>query len=199
MVAIESPERSTAAETTGRRLMTAEEFLLLPESLNKRELVNGEVVEMSPVSARHGYLQGEVHARLRQHVRQHRLGAVIVEVGFKLRQNPDLVRAPDVAFISAEQLRQAPLGSGFYEGHPDLAVEIVSPGDKATDIEEKVLSYLAAGAKLVWVVYPEVQIVHVRYPDGTGRVLRGDDALSGEDVLPGFELRLAELFELPAL
>src|SRR5581483_2973192 len=170
MVAIESPERSTAAATAGRRLMTAEEFLLLPESLNKRELVNGEVVELSPVSARHAAIQSRLDRRLGSFAEQKRLGEVIVEGGFKLRRNPDLVRAADVAFISAEQLRQAPLGSGFYEGHPDLAVEIVSPGDKATDIEEKVLSYLAVGTRLVWVVYPEVQIVHVRYPDGTGRV-----------------------------
>ncbi len=117
-----------------------------------------------------------------------------MEVDFKLTSNPDTVRAPDVSFVTAERLALVFTEEGFIEGHPDLAVEVTSPGDRVKEIEDKIRAYFAAGTRLVWVAYPDQRAVMVRYPDGRARMLRGDDVLSGEDVLLGFEVRIDELF-----
>jgi Uma2 family endonuclease len=179
---------------TTAKLVTAEEFFLMPKGVNKRELVKGKIVEMAPVGGPHADVQAEMTVQMRLHARRTSQGVVVVELGFQLASDPDMVRAPDVAFISAEQLRKVPLVEGFYPGHPDVAVEVVSPGDTLTEIEEKVQLYLRSGTRLVWVVNPTTRVATVYYPDGRARVLRGEELLSGEDVMPGFEVRIGELF-----
>jgi Uma2 family endonuclease len=183
-----------AQEDEPKRLTTADEFLLMPKGVNKQELIRGEVVEMSPVSGPHAVGQATFTTAILPHVRRHQLGKVVVELGFRFSRNPDTVRAPDVAFISAEQLALKPLGRGFYDGYPDIAVEVISPGDTAGEVEDKVREYFDAGTRLVWLVYPELKRIMVRRRDGSGHVLTGDAMLSGEDVLKGFEVSLAELF-----
>ena len=174
--------------------ITAEEFFEMPESVNKRELVNGEVVEMSPDGGPHGRLQMRL-GRFSSHTsRRNAQGEIFGDLGFVLSRNPDKVRAPDVSFVSASQLREHPMREGYYEGYPDLAVEVASPNDRLRDVEEKVQEYFDAGTRLVWLVYPVLRVVTVRYPDGRGQTLRGDDVLSGEDVLFGFEVKLTDLF-----
>lgn len=188
MVAIRMPQP--------KERITADEFFTLPEGINKRELVDGEVREMAPVSGEHSDTQTELAARMRPHARRHGLGKVLVELGFRLGGDPHTVRAPDVAFISHTQLSAAPLGRGFYSGHPDLAVEVVSPGDSFSEVEDKIQAYLRAGTRLVWIVDPLSRRVMVRYADGRARALGPDDVLSGEDVFPGFEVRVRDLFDL---
>jgi Uma2 family endonuclease len=75
-----------------------------------------------------------------------------------------------------------------------LLVEVVSPGDSALQLAKKVQDYLGAGVRLVWVVYPDVEIVEVHRISGRGDVLRADDTLAGEDILPGFAVKVADLF-----
>lgn len=177
-----------------KTLVSADEFLLMPKGVNKQELIDGEVVEMSPVGGPHAKLQVRLVLRVGPHLERTRQGEVFVELGFRLSVDPDTVRAPDVAFISAEQLRERPLGQGFYGGYPDLAVEVISPGDTPKEIEDKVQAYFRAGTRLIWLAYPERRTVRVRYPDGRTHVLHSNDVLSGEDVLPGLEVRLSDLF-----
>jgi len=179
-----------------RTLMTAEEFFALPDDGVRRELVCGEVVErdMAPPGEQHGDVQLELGLRMRLHARREKLGRVTAETGFRLATDPDTVRLPDVAFVSAARLPPGPPRAGLVPGAPDIAVEVVSPSDTLTQMQRKVQSYLDAGARLVWVVDPATQTVTAYRPDGSARVLRQDDLLSGEDVMPGFAVRVGELF-----
>ncbi len=152
---------------------------------------------MTPVGGVRGELLLEIGRRLMEHARKHPPGRVVVgDVGFILRLpwDPERVRTPDVAFIAAERLPEGKLPSGFIEGAPDLAVEVLSPNDNPVDLQQKVQDYLEAGARRVWVVAPEARTVTMYRPDGNARFLREHEALEGEEVLPGFAIPLAGLF-----
>lgn len=175
-------------------LLTAEEFLAFPETLHKPELVQGEVVEMAPVGGYHSDTQRKLAMLMGLHVDRGDYGALVVELGFRLAADPDTVRAPDVSFIAAEQLRTMPLSAGFYPGYPDIAAEVVSPGDTVTQLDAKVQDYLDAGTRLVWVVNPGTRSVTVYSPGGQVRLLSADDALTGGAVLPDLEIPVRDLF-----
>ncbi|MFZ8843596.1 Uma2 family endonuclease [Thermoflexus sp.] len=176
------------------RLWTAEDLLALGEEA-RYELIEGRLVPMSPTGSLHGDLVAELTMILRSFVRAHQLGRVLTgEVGFVLRRNPDTVRAADIAFVRRERLPAGDLPRGFFEGAPDLVVEILSPSDRYTDILRKVGEWLEAGAAMVWVVDPEHHGVMVFRPDGTLRLLGESDSLEGEEVLPGFRYPVGELF-----
>jgi Uma2 family endonuclease len=177
--------------------LTAADLWRMGEGDVRRELVDGEVIEMSPVGGVHGHVAARVTSRLSRYLEAHGGGWVVVgDVGFILRLpwDPERVRAPDVAFIAAERLPEGKLPAGFIEGAPDLAVEVLSPNDNAVDLQQKVRDYLEAGARRVWVVAPEARTVTVYRPDGTARFLREHEVLEGEEVLPGLAIPLAELF-----
>jgi Uma2 family endonuclease len=177
--------------------MTAEQLFAMPGG-EPSELVNGRLRVSEPPGYWHGLLQPRLAAELLTFVRANRLGVVLTESGFVLSREPDTVRAPDVAFVRAERLPELDRGQRYLEGAPDLAVEIVSPGDTAVEVADKVDEYLASGARLVWVVYPRARRAVVWTPDGVGRARSAGDALDGADVVPGFRLALADLFaELP--
>lgn len=180
----------------GEKLMTAEELLRLPRprSGERYELVKGVLITMSPPGVVHGSFASRFAARLQPFAANQKLGEVLVETGFRLEEDPDTVLAPDVSFISAARLPSKGLPEGYFPGAPDLAIEIVSPGDLDEEVQEKVAAYLQAGARLVWVLRPKRRTVTAHHPDGTARSLGASDTLSGEDVLPGFSLPLRELF-----
>ncbi|MBN1994070.1 MAG: Uma2 family endonuclease [Anaerolineae bacterium] len=174
-------------------LVTAEELWQLSGDKNY-ELVRGELVEMTPPGGKHGNIALEIGWLLRNFVQTQQLGKVMVETGFRLTTNPDTVRAPDVSFLSAAKIPPGGLPEGYLTGPPDLAVEIVSPHDTASEIQDKVQDYLAYGAQLVWVIYPQQQIVIAHHPDGMARILREADTLSGEAILPGFSCQVKDIF-----
>ena len=137
---------------------------------------------------------GRLHARLGSHVYDLRLGELFAaDTGFLIERDPDTVRAPDCAFVSAERLPD-PSPDDYLPFAPDLAVETVSPSDRGPSVREKVGMWLAAGARLVWVVSPEKRMITVYRPGSEPHVLRVGDVLDGEDVMPGFRLELEELF-----
>lgn len=176
-----------------RTLLTADDLWRMPRDGRRYELVKGELVEMTPVGPRHGAIARRLGAKLGEFTDAHRLGETMVETGFCLECQPDTVRAPDVSFLSTERMPPED-HEGYVPGAPDLAVEIVSPGDRDTDIQDKVMDYLAHGTRLVWVVRPRQRTVTIYRPDGTVRVLRETETLEGEGVMPGFSLPLRELF-----
>ncbi|MBI3911995.1 MAG: Uma2 family endonuclease [Armatimonadetes bacterium] len=179
------------------RLITAEEFWLMPKGEGRSELVDGRVVEMPPVGPDHGRLDSRIARRLDEHLERVGTGGVYINTGFILRNDPDHVRAPDLAFVSAERAATHPKPArGYWPVAPDLAVEIVSPDDRAEDIAEKIDDYLAAGVRLIWVVYPRRRCVHVFVPGQPIQALSGEAVLNGGEVLPGFELPLSELWQL---
>ncbi|MBI4339643.1 MAG: Uma2 family endonuclease [Chloroflexi bacterium] len=178
-----------------RTLLTADDFYREYSSKEGQyELVKGEVITMAPPGFQHGDIQAEIAGLLRPYAKQHRLGRAITECGFILE--PGTVRAPDVAFVKQERIPQEGLPKAFFEGPPDLAVEVVSPSDTAADMEMRVHSYLESGASQVWVVYPESQRVHV-FAQGKASVwYSAEDALPGGDLLPGFSVLVGDLFAL---
>ncbi|MBI5829908.1 MAG: Uma2 family endonuclease [Chloroflexi bacterium] len=115
------------------------------------------------------------------------------ETGFTIHDDPDTVRAPDIAFVAGARRPANP--QGFARLAPDLAVEVASPHDQADEIQAKVEEFLIAGTKMVWVVYSKTRSVAVYRSLRDVKILRGDDTLSGEDVLPGFERKVNEIFE----
>ena len=175
------------------RLVTAEELANYPDSKDY-ELVRGVPRVYEPPGGLHGRLGGRIAARLLDHVERFGLGTVLVEAGYVLRRGPDTVRGPDVSFLSAARLPRDQIPEEFIPGAPDLAVEILSPSSRWSEVEEKVADYLAGGTRLVWVMEPRERRVVVRYPDRPSRTLTAGDVLDGEDVVPGFALTLADLF-----
>ena len=112
--------------------------------------------------------------------------------------DPNKVRIPDVSFTRRERLPNARAAKGHGRIPPDLAIEVISPNDKAKDVNQKINDFLAAGIPLIWVVYPDSQTVTVFRRDGSAQKLKVGDFLDGETILPGFRLEVAALFEEPA-
>jgi Uma2 family endonuclease len=161
----------------------------------KSELVDGEVVLMPGPGFPHGLVSAKLAYLLTQHALQHRLGMVVVESGYVLQRKPDTVRGPDVSFVSAARVDAEGVPRVYFEGSPDLAVEVLSPDDRAIYMEDKVAQYLAKGARLVWVINPQRRTATVHVPDGPPRVIGEDDALDGGDVVPGFACALREALD----
>lgn len=192
---MESPVMTTKT-AEGTTITTAEELLRLPRGKHRYELVKGELREMCPASSRHGRVANQIAFLLTNHIRQHKLGAVYAaETGFKLRENPDTVRAADVAFIAQERIPAEGEPEGFWAIAPDLVVEVVSPGDTAVEVQDKVTDWLQAGCRLVWVVYPNTQTVTEYRSLAEARVLTAAQNLEGGQVTPGFSCLVSELFE----
>ena len=175
--------------------VTAEELLHLPDDGFHYELVRGELIKMAPAGSEHGKLAMEFGWRLAQYVRTHQLGNVYAaETGFHLASNPDTVRAPDAAFVSQSRVEEAGVVTGYWPGAPDLAVEVISPSDTYSQVQDKALHWLNAGTRMVVVVDPGQQTVTV-YRSLTDIVLlTTGDELDGKDVVPGWVLPVDELF-----
>lgn len=188
---------SVEPETATRKLMAAEEAAQLSTVNRRFELVKGEYIAMAPASAKHGVVTLTIGSMLKDYVRKNKLGLTFAaETGFILARNPDTVRGADASFISASRI--PPEGvpeTGYWPLAPDLAVEVVSPGDASDAVQEKVEEYINAGTRLVWVVYPKKLRVMVYRSLSEVKVLREEDTLSGEDVLPGFTCKVREIFE----
>jgi Uma2 family endonuclease len=152
--------------------------------------------ETMPPGAQHARIAARLARCLWDWIEAGAGGDAGVEAGFILAQDPDTVRAPDVAYVSAARIPASGIPEGFWPLAPDLAVEIVSPSESATDIRDKISDYLHAGTQLVWVLYPTRREVVAHRPDGTARTLTAvaDDTLAQPDLLPGFACPLAALF-----
>ena len=172
----------------------AESTAVEPDGLY--EVVDGRVVEKA-MGAYEAQFARLVVTQLLAFLQQNPLGVVEFELLFLIDRGRDLKRRPDVAFVSRERWplgRRAPRRDAW-DVVPDLMIEVVSPSNSATEVVEKVEDYFRAGARLVWVVYPVQGVVHVFETSATAHILRRDDTLDGGDVLAGFRLPLASLFE----
>jgi Uma2 family endonuclease len=174
------------------KLLTAEEYALLSDC-DRTELIDGVVVEVSPPGGVRGHRQLVIGTVLRR-AELSGAGHAFSELGCTIRRDPDLVRAPDLAFIRKERIGPAGIPKAFWEGAPDLAVEIVSPWDRPGEIQTKIREWIEAGARQVWVVYEDSRTVHVICSLQDRMVLNTDDTLDGGDAVPGFSCQVAELF-----
>jgi Uma2 family endonuclease len=136
-----------------------------------------------------------LHGKLIAHIGQHDLGMMFgAETGFRLAKDPDTVRAPDIAFISKKNVPRELPKDGFWPGAPDLAVEVLSPGDRTGEVDEKIEAWLAAGCAAVWIVDPKLETVTIYLSRTDVRVRTAGESLQGDPVVPGFSCRVDELF-----
>jgi Uma2 family endonuclease len=178
---------------TLQQIMTAKEVLNTP-GLGRCELICGELIMMSPAGFEHGRIVINISIPLGNYVKHQELGVLTgAETGFQISSDPDTVRAPDIGFIRADRVPAAPI-QGFFPGAPDLAVEVLSPNDRASEVLSKVKDWLAAGCRAVWVADPDAHTVSVYRTRDDKVFWQVADELSGEDVLPGFKLPVAEIF-----
>ena len=183
--------------TTTTQLMTAEELLAMPSDGFRYELIDGELKQMSPAGHNHGRIAARLTVPLGRYVEERGLGEVYAaETGFKLKTNPDHVRAPDVAFIRQERVDEVGVTKGYWPGAPDLAVEVVSPGDTVAEVEDKVAEWLEYGTRLVWVISAKLHTVTAYQSLTDITTLTEKDMLDGGDVIPGFQYPIANLFRL---
>jgi Uma2 family endonuclease len=174
--------------------MTAGQLLELPDS-SCYELVDGQIVERN-MGSEASWIGGEVFFLLKAYCQPKKLGWVWpADNGFQaFSEDPQRVRRPDVSFVRFDRLPGGRLSKGYESIVPDLTVEVVSPNDRAEEIEVKVGEYLRAGVKLVWIVHPEARTVQVYRPDGTSQRLGVGDELTGEDIIPGFRCLVGDFF-----
>jgi Uma2 family endonuclease len=176
--------------------LTAEEYGRLPGGNGREELIAGFVVSEPQPLFRHGRIQARLAGLLDAYVQSRGLGAVAVSAGFLLAEGPDTVRGPDVAFVQRHRFDAHDEARGFFRGAPDLAVEILSPSNRAGEIHAKVADYLAAGSKLVWVLDTERRRASVYRTLLAPRRIPEEGVLEGEDVIPGFSVTVSELLNL---
>ncbi|SRR5579871_676714 len=177
---------------------TPEDLLSMPDG-DHYELVDGRLVERK-MSLWSSYVAGVIFRMLDLFCRENRLGWVLPE-GTSYQCFPALpsrVRRADVSFIRSQRYS---LAQATTDGHcpiaPDLAVEVISPNDTAYEIDEKVREFLDVGVPLVWVVNPEQRTVEIHRPNGPGTILRENEEINGEDVIPGFRSRVGDFMEPP--
>ena len=183
-------ERTTMATKT---LLTVEDFMRLPESVGthdlRYELVEGELVTMSPGMLPHNLIRDTLLVVLKAFVAPRKLGTVVSEQAFQLSERT--VRVPDVAFVRAG--RQLATDRPI-EGAPDLAIEVVSPSNTPREIDRRISDYFADGCQRVWVLYPEEREVYIHGLAGVSR-RQADESLEDSELLPGFSVKVSSLFE----
>ena len=181
--------------TTATKLITADELLMLYSKGVRGELIRGELCETMSTGGRHGETVMKTGILLGNFIMPRRLGRLAAsDSGVLLERDPDTVREPDIAYISAERLPLDVQVTGYYEVVPDLIVEVVSPGDSAREVMDKALMWLSFGARMVWAVNPQTRSVDVYRAGERTFTLGESDTLDGLDVLPGFTCAVTDIF-----
>ena len=197
-------ERSSQRASTARRnqmststtaLMTAEEFMQLPDEDGFRdELINGELIRMPSPGVPHARITVRLGAPLAQFVWDHGLGDVFQNGGFKLTSNPDTVLAPDISFVTKERLETEPDIERYWPGAPDLAVEVLSPSDRPSMVNKRLGIFFGRGVKQVWMVNPKKSAITIYRSPSDSITFSGSDELEADDILPGFRISLDRIF-----
>lgn len=175
--------------------LTADDLLALPDDGFRYELVDGELRKMAPAGSQHGRVTHKIEIDLGRYVEANDLGVVFAaETGFRLRSDPDTVRAPDVAFVAKKRYEQVGDLPGYWPGAPDLAIEVLSPGDNYAEIEEKVFDWLDAGCRLVIVLNPRKRTATAYRSRASIRVYTDTETLDAGDAVPGWTFPVARAF-----
>lgn len=178
------------------RFATADDLIELASLTDTlTELTQGEIVEMPPAGDIHTLLSSFMHFTVYGFALDNKLPGYVTDAqgGYKLASDPDIVRAPDVGYILKSRVEK--LTGKHFAGAPDLAIEVISPYDRAEDVQEKINEYLTYGTRIVWAIYYRSRSVVVHKPTGA-ITLHEDDTLDGEDILPGFNLLIRDIFAI---
>jgi Uma2 family endonuclease len=187
----------TTTETATEELLTADEFLRRHGDESGVELVKGRIVRCAAPEAPQGYVSSAITARIYNFVHQHKLGRVFSHDTFvrtKRGEGGESVRGPDVAFVSYERLPAGPVAKGPIPVPPNLVVEVRSPRDRISQLSAKASEYIEAGVTVVLVIDPDTESAAVYREDEFPIRMHNGDELTLPDVLPGFALRVADLF-----
>jgi Uma2 family endonuclease len=179
-----------------KKIWTDAEFMALNRDGHRYEIVNGELIDMGNSGAKHGYIAVILSAALFNCVSTRKLGAIFdSSTAFKMKSGNK--RSPDISFLAKERLQGLDdLPDGFLEGAPDLAVEILSPSNTVEEIHNKLVEYFENGSRLVWVIHPKEEYVLVyRSAQQPDRLLKSNDSLNGEEIVPDFILPITDLFQ----
>jgi Uma2 family endonuclease len=177
-----------------QKIWTDEAFMALPDDGSRYEIVNGVLVNMGNSGIEHGYIASILNILVGGYVLSHKLG-IICDSSTAFKMKAGNKRAPDLSFVSKMRLKGVKrLPKGFFEGAPDLAVEVISPSNTFEELHDKIVEYFENGCRLVWVINPDEQSVLVYYHPQPDRLLKITDVLDGEQVIPGFTLPVADLF-----
>jgi Uma2 family endonuclease len=186
-----------SAQPEKKLYTSADLFRINSRGDQQYELVEGGLIKIAPVSNLHGLIAANITGELRNFNKQHKLGVVLIETGYNLSYTT--TRGPDVSFYTKAKaaLVQDKGYKGYLDFAPDLAVEVISAGDRPDEILEKIDDYLRAGVRLIWIVYPNRELVNVIRPNQPSLILhrKNADILDGYDVLPDLTLPLATIFE----
>jgi Uma2 family endonuclease len=178
-----------------QKLITAEEYIQLPDHGEPRELRRGVVVAMNLPGFRHGVVCGNVYYWVSSYVRQHQSGWVLSnDSGIITERNPDTVRGGDVTYYSFQRVPKGESPVGYAGALPEIVFEVVSPTNTRKEIALKTGEYLHAGVNVVCVVDPQFKTVNLHFPDRPDEKLQGEDSLTFAE-LPGFSLPVARFFE----
>ena len=175
---------------SARTLITFEQFEQYHDDGLKHELLEGEHIVVPPPKRRHTFVQHNLSDAIRPHVKQRRLGELLIEAGFKLSARTWL--QPDVSFLRTSQIEKSD-PDGYFEGAPALAIEVASESNTAAQLDHKMEQYFAHGSEEVWVVYLETRKIRIHFPDGQSRTA-GADLQS--DLFPGLSVPIASIFQV---
>ena len=173
--------------------LTLEEFSRLPRDGEQHEISAGELITMAPPKSLHSRIARKLFKLLEAMLERSGSREAFLEAGYVLARNSLTIRQPDISVLTKERVRSTG-EDDYFEGAPELAIEVVSPSDAAEDLQIKVDQYLAAGAKQVWILYPKTKCVHAFFVDGSKAKFDETQMLTGGDLLPEFSAKVSDLF-----
>ena len=181
----------------GTRPVTADELSRMSSEGKRGELIRGVFCPTMATTEEHGAIVANLVGILSAVIRPNKLGRLMAsDSGVQVEWNPDTVREPDIAFITAERRPQGTVVKGYTEIPPDLVVEVVSQSDSVRSINDKADMWIRAGVRLVWVLWPETRMIDVHRAGEQTATLREDDTLTGSDVLPQFTCPVKNIFDV---
>ena len=177
------------------RIVTAKELFELPSNGFRYELINGSLHMMSPAGGRHGRLASRIALQLGNHIEVNGLGVVLAaKTGFRISVDPDTVIAADVAYVERSRYVAVENETGYLPLAPDLAVAVISPSDRFSQVESKALTWLAAGCRLVLIVDPETETVHAYRSREQIQIFETHETIDCSDAVPDWKLNIAKIF-----
>ena len=181
---------------TTARLMTAEEMFDMPDDGFSYELVRGELVKLMGTGLEHAYIADNCYWNLGAYIRRNNLGRVFSsQLSYILARDPDTVRIPDLGFIRRERLNTVGVIQGYFPGAPDLAIEVISPNDRYPEVDAKIFDYFNAGTQMVILLEARNRTAKIYRSPTDVVILTEADTPDGGDVVPGWCMRVSEIFE----